>query len=432
MSKVLVSVITSVYNCEKYMEEMIYSILAQSMDEWEWILIDDASDDGTWEIIQRFEDSRIIKIHNEQNVGLTHNLNQAISISRGKYIIRMDGDDIAYSQRFEKQVKYMEENPEVVLSGSWMQAFGIKHDVYRSVSNDDVLKINLLFNSVIFHPTFIIRSAILRQHNVFYNEMLAYAQDYDLAFRLSKYGKLANIQEVLMKYRTHDAQISSNKREMQKKCADVTRTAILNNLGIHLNDESLQYWTRFCLLDYHELDVKEKEVLQEIQEELLNENRMKQFYPVGMFESILKNRLAGYIEQCEKAIKMDLSKNVTDKYLVLFNMTNQWLRLKQKGKNVAIYFERKSINAIAIYGMSYVGEALVEELKESNISIKYGIDKMAGCVYADFKLVLPEDKLEEVDAVVVTSVTYFDEIKEMLRGKLDCPVISLEDILYEV
>ena len=111
---------------------------------------------------------------------------------------------------------------------------------------------------------------------------------------------------------------------------------------------------------------------------------------------------------------------------------NQWVKVKQEGKNLAEYFEREGYHEIAIYGMSYAGETLVDELQESNIKIKYGIDKKANAIYADFDVISPDEELEEVDAIVVTSITFFDEIEEMLSKKVDCPIISLEDILYEV
>ena len=82
--------------------------------------------------------------------------------------------------------------------------------------------------------------------------------------------------------------------------------------------------------------------------------------------------------------------------------------------------------------MSYVGETLVDELKNSNITVLYGIDQKADSIYADVDIVFIEDELQEVDAIVVTAITFFDEIEEKLSRKVDCPIISLDDILYEV
>ena len=120
------------------------------------------------------------------------------------------------------------------------------------------------------------------------------------------------------------------------------------------------------------------------------------------------------------------------KHLALFLMMNQWVKIKQENKDLSSYFEKKGFKKIAIYGMSYVGETLVDELKNSNITVLYGIDQKADSIYADVDIVFIEDELQEVDAIVVTAITFFDEIEEKLSRKVDCPIISLDDILYEV
>ena len=130
--------------------------------------------------------------------------------------------------------------------------------------------------------------------------------------------------------------------------------------------------------------------------------------------------------------KLNGWQSLSDKHLALFLMMNQWVKVKQEGKNLSSYFEKNNYKNIAIYGMSYVGETLAEELKNTATKIAYGIDKKSNNIYAEFEIVSPEYNLEEVDAVVVTSITFFDEIKEVLEKKLDCPIISLEDILYEI
>lgn len=123
---------------------------------------------------------------------------------------------------------------------------------------------------------------------------------------------------------------------------------------------------------------------------------------------------------------------LSDKHLNLFLMMNQWVKVKQKGKNLASYFEKNEYKTIAIYGMSFAGETLLEELKDSEINVVYGIDRNAGEIYADVDVFSMEEELEDVDAIVVTAVTFFDEIEEQLEKKVACPIVSLEDILYEI
>lgn len=123
---------------------------------------------------------------------------------------------------------------------------------------------------------------------------------------------------------------------------------------------------------------------------------------------------------------------MSHKHFTLFLMMNQWVKVKQEGKKLSDYFEANGYKKIAIYGMSYAGETLLEELKETGITVAYGIDQKADSIYSDVDVMTMTDSLEEVDAVVVTAITFFDEIEEQLSAKLDCPVLSLEDILYEV
>lgn len=125
-------------------------------------------------------------------------------------------------------------------------------------------------------------------------------------------------------------------------------------------------------------------------------------------------------------------KKMSDKHLALFLMMNQWVKVKQEGKNLAEYFKKNGYESIAIYGMSYAGETLYDELKDSEIVVKYAIDKNIDNIYADVDLVSIEDDLPKADAIVVTAITFFDEIERMLEDKVECPIISLEDILYEV
>ncbi len=130
--------------------------------------------------------------------------------------------------------------------------------------------------------------------------------------------------------------------------------------------------------------------------------------------------------------KVTCEKKMSEKHLALYLMMNQWVKVKQEGKKLSSYFEKRNYHEIAVYGMSFAGKTLVDELEGSGIKIKYGIDKKADNIYAEFEVVTPDEKLEEVDAVVVTAIQFFSEIEEKLSKKIKCPIISLENVLYEV
>ncbi|MBQ3799225.1 MAG: glycosyltransferase family 2 protein, partial [Treponema sp.] len=117
-----ISVVTSVYNCERFVGETIQSVINQTFTDWEYILIDDCSKDRSAEIIQSFadKDPRIRLIRNEQNQGQCRNLNHGIQLAKGEYIARLDHDDLCYPERFQKQLDYMEAHKETVLCGCRM------------------------------------------------------------------------------------------------------------------------------------------------------------------------------------------------------------------------------------------------------------------------------------------------------------------------
>lgn len=133
-----------------------------------------------------------------------------------------------------------------------------------------------------------------------------------------------------------------------------------------------------------------------------------------------------------KTDKLHVIQKISDKHFSLFLMMNQWVKVKQEGKCLSDWFERNDYKRIAIYGMSYAGKTLVDELANSKLEILYGIDRNQETNYADVSIVSVEDDLEEVDVVIVTAITFFNEIDEMLSKKLCCPIVSLEDVLYEV
>lgn len=121
-----------------------------------------------------------------------------------------------------------------------------------------------------------------------------------------------------------------------------------------------------------------------------------------------------------------------DKFKSYYNMLNQWLILKQEGKNLESYFVNSGYKKIAIYGMGEMGNRLYDELKNSSVKVVYAIDKAAGSTYSEIDVFEIDDELPEVDAVVVTAIFAFDEIENALSDKVSCNIISLEDVVFEI
>lgn len=123
---------------------------------------------------------------------------------------------------------------------------------------------------------------------------------------------------------------------------------------------------------------------------------------------------------------------VIKKNEAILKMFSQWILNKQEGRSIAGYLKEKGYNKIAIYGMSSAGERLLDDLKQTDIEIAYGIDQNADRIFSEVEVVSPDGNLEPVDAVIVTAIYNFDEIEEKLSDLIDCPIISLEDVIYEI
>lgn len=233
--KPLISVLLPVYNCELYIKEAVDSILGQTYTNFELIIIDDCSTDATVSILKTYNDARINLIVKPQNSGYTNSLNYGISIAKGKYIARMDGDDISLPKRFEKQVFFLENNPDVVLCGTCYSVIGTDTFIMLPENNEEI-KFTMLKYCPVGHPTVIMRKSTLEQLPFVYDISKEPAEDYDLWVRLINLGKLHNLQEILLMYRMHGNQVSVSRNSIQKSRANEAKLLAINYLDILILD----------------------------------------------------------------------------------------------------------------------------------------------------------------------------------------------------
>jgi len=205
----LISVVLPVYNGEKYLAESIESVLAQTFTNFELIMIDDGSTDGSLQIMRKYEqnDARV-RVITRENRGLSTTLNDSIDISRGELLARMDQDDIALPHRFEKQLQWLELSG-ADICGSWVKYFGgVDQHTCRYYESDESIKIDMLFKSPFAHPSVMMRTDLVKKLR--YDIRCEKAEDYDLWVRTAQAGwKMSNVQEVLLKYRRHETQITT-------------------------------------------------------------------------------------------------------------------------------------------------------------------------------------------------------------------------------
>jgi glycosyltransferase involved in cell wall biosynthesis len=217
-----VSVLMSVKNGEKYVLNAIKSIVDQTFDRFEFLIMDDASEDGTWDLIKGFDDERIRLFRNESNQGLTKSLNKLIRHSRGEYIARIDADDMASNERLEVQNQFLDENTNTDVVGSFCRMIdeNCQHLGDHCPGLDaDCLKWSLIFRNVIKHST-----VMWRKHMGLYDDLFEYAQDHEMWSRSrSPYVLKKNLAEV----RVHPESLTWKKNKEQKLFSlEVTRRQI--------------------------------------------------------------------------------------------------------------------------------------------------------------------------------------------------------------
>lgn len=240
-----ISVVMPVYNSEKYLSEAIESILNQTFSDFEFIIVNDGSTDSSLSIIESYmaKDDRIVLISRE-NKGLPASLNEGIAIAKGKYIARMDADDISLPRRFKKQYDFMESHQEVGVCGTFAYFFHkkpSKKQIIRHPQDHASLIVRLLFSVCFIHPTVLMRKSVLDEMDYVYDISFKNSQDYELWSRLVDKTQFYNLQEPLLYYRDSDDGITSkvnndglNKRyplvrQVQKKQ--------LAQLGLQINEE---------------------------------------------------------------------------------------------------------------------------------------------------------------------------------------------------
>ena len=201
MAKPLVSVITTVYNAQEYLNMAIDSILTQSYQNFEYIVIDDGSTDHSIHIIEAYTDPRVKYTH-QKNRGLSASLNRAIGIAKGEYIARMDHDDISYPKRLEKQVKFLEKNQEAAMVGTSFDLIDTDSGIFdRSyhLDRDEDIRIEFLVRNPFGHGTVMVRRQVIEELGGY--DVNQPVEDYELWWRVAQKYRVANIPQWLYGYR---------------------------------------------------------------------------------------------------------------------------------------------------------------------------------------------------------------------------------------
>ena len=289
-----VSVVMTSYNREEFLLEAIDSILSQTFQDFEFIIVDDASSASTRSLLADYarRDKRIVLVFNQENMGNARSSNKGLKIAVGEYIARMDSDDISLPHRLERQVAFMDAHPQVGICGSSIRYFGTRRRVWHMPPEDAQIKCALPFYSPIAHPAAIFRRAVFVAHNLAYNVEFKEAEDYELWIQAAKVTALANVPEVLLHYRSHDQQAGTLNREIQTSLADTLRLEQLAKFGLQLTDEEKNFHLTIAKLANSMTPMTRDEVVKADLwlQKLQSVNQSKKVFPEPMFTDKLNEQ----------------------------------------------------------------------------------------------------------------------------------------------
>jgi len=291
-----ISVLMPVFNAEKYLREAIESILNQTFTDFEFIIINDGSTDGSKDVILSYSDPRIKYVENETNLGLIQTLNNGIHLCRGQYIARMDADDISMPNRLKSQYHFMERHPEVGVCGTWAKVIDANNTVKDKIVNQTrpvFVSIHLLFSVPLVHPSCFIRTTLLQKHP--YHPVSA-AEDYDLWCCLNDLTQIANIPTFLLYYRWHESNVSNEQKLIQEDSKKQIIRQELQKLHLNPNDEMLRtHRLSFMQYGFNQSELIEKrpddlELTAKWFEQLLIANKQHRRYNHSAFTAYLWSR----------------------------------------------------------------------------------------------------------------------------------------------
>jgi glycosyltransferase involved in cell wall biosynthesis len=244
-----VTVLMGVFNGAAYLRHAVDSILAQTFQDFEFLIINDGSTDDSRAILRSYADRRIRVIENEENIGLTRSLNRGLRLARADLIARQDADDVSHPARLEKQVAFMEANPEIVVVGTQARYINSRGGLIRvggwnKLRSEFGVRWELMFNSPFVHTSVMFRHSVVWQIEGGYNESFITSQDFELWSRLSRRYRMCNLPDSLVDLRLHQDSMSANySTEKVAKVGQVLRDNLQMNLPSYQNvDEWINIW----------------------------------------------------------------------------------------------------------------------------------------------------------------------------------------------
>lgn len=343
-SRPLVSVVMSTYKRPARLLKAIDSILTQTYSRFEFIIINDSPDDKkTTIILKRYAqyDNRIKVITNPVNKGLIYSLNAGLDVAKGKYIVRMDDDDISFPHRLEQQVAFMQAHPELAVAGSWVSPLGSDQPYpFQKETDPQMIKVNLYVGeAVISHPSAIIRRSFLEENNIRYDHEFKSAEDRQFWMDIMTAGGLiGNIPEVLVQYRLHAENTIEYYSTQHANVAKFKKQIMKNFLGKSFNENDpicssykkmVQENKKRRILDQDKLERKVKHMCPEGE----NVVHHKQWRDIFVFET--ENRI------CRKKASSECGTVLEKKNNIMILQWDKWgIEIFEKRSDQAWYLKQ--------------------------------------------------------------------------------------------
>ncbi|MDE7253384.1 MAG: glycosyltransferase [Acetatifactor sp.] len=452
-----------VFNAEKYVGIALDSLLEQSFKDMEIICVDDGSTDQSLKILQQYQkkDVRITILQQENKfAGVARNL--GMSVARGKYLSFLDADDYFRPDMLQRAYECAEEeNADIVVFGGEMFSEDINNvDPYPALLRGELLppaiknsfenkiKIENIMNFTIPVPwnKLFRREFILNQQLQFQNYKRA-NDSYFVLMALVLAQKIGIVHEKLICYRTGNANsLQGSRNEAPMQFADVYSDIQNKLMELNLYEQVEKSFRKRCLSTcvymleaLTNADAFEKLYLK-LQSELFARfniigSPMSDYYdryaynqylyicshtPMEYLMDKLKNKNKQKMEELNETIKKDNK---------ILNLYERWLRLKDNNSGIYTFFQDNDFEKVAVYGMGSLGRSLCSELRSHNIDITYVIEQNSDRKNKDFTFYSIQDELPEADVIIITPITFYEEIAEQLAKKVKCPLLSFDDIV---
>lgn len=366
-----VTVITVCYNEKERLRKTIESVSCQTYSNIEYIVIDGDSTDGTQKIFSEYSRYSNIFFYSEKDYGIYNAMNRGIARASGDYIYFINAGDTMYNKHvISDVVSFIGNDKDTIYYGKIYISFADGVMQMQDFSNTEkTLRERLIIGEMPCHQSIFSPRRALTNH--YFREQYKIRADYEwLLYSLIQGNKYRAVPTIIGYY---DASGTSGR---------------LKNMMMFQKEE--------------------QDILNEYQRSFTEDE-------IKLFQETVNDR-----------------GKMASKYMSLFQLMNYWMIQKNNNVNVGEYLLNKGYKYVAIYGISHIGVSLIQELNGYNIKVEYAIDKNKDNLCMNINTFSPDDDLDEVDAIIVTALDHFIEIERMLKLKVKCPILSLEDVIYEM